>query len=38
MPDPVELTDLQEAIKRVKKSPGLDIKKYEDWNNKHGSA
>lgn len=29
LPDPVAMSDLEGAIKTVKKSPGLDIKKYE---------
>jgi len=32
------MNDLEEALRNVKKSPGLDIKRYEEWNNKHGSA
>jgi hypothetical protein len=32
------MCDLESALKTVKKSPGLDIKKYEEWNDKHGSA
>lgn len=38
LPDPVSVADLLDALKRVKKSPGLDIKKYEEWNENHGSA
>lgn len=29
LPDPVCMNDLEAALKTVKKSPGLDIKKYE---------
>jgi hypothetical protein len=38
LPDPVAMSDLESAIKTVKKSPGLDVAKYEEWNNNHGSA
>lgn len=29
LPDPVRMEDLEGAIKTVKKSPGLDVQKYE---------
>jgi hypothetical protein len=38
LPDPVSMNDLEESLKIVKKSPGLDVDKYEKWNNMHGSA
>ena len=38
MPDPVTMQDVEEALKTVKKSPGLEINKYKQWNEMHGSA
>lgn len=38
MPDQVSIGDFQEAIKNVKKAPGGNIKKYEEWDSKFGSA
>jgi katanin p60 ATPase-containing subunit A1 len=38
LPDPVAMIDLEEALKTVKKSPGLDVVKYQKWNEAHGSS
>ena len=38
MPEPVCMKDVEDALKTVKKSPGLDIEKYKQWNEMHGSA